>query len=145
MKKMLLLIVILTVGITTAQEEEATATQKKERLSPEQRASIKSKKMTLALDLTDRQQAEVYSILMAEAKNNPKEPVSRRQRAQLDPSERFNRMQERIDGQIRVKRQLKQVLSKVQYAKFEKMMRERTQKVKKRTRNMRRKAPRPSR
>jgi hypothetical protein len=54
-------------------------------------------------------------------------------------------MQERIDGQIRVKRQLKQVLSKVQYAKFEKMMRERTQKVKKRTRNMRRKAPRPSR
>ncbi len=94
------------------------------KLSPDQVATIKTKQMTLHLDLTEAQQKEVYKINLANAKERfaKMEAAKKMKESGEKPTKenRYNMMNERLDQQIAQKKQLKSILTKEQFEKFEK-------------------------
>ena len=93
-------------------------------LTPEEVANLKTKKLTLKLDLTDKQQKKVESILLEQAVDRQKKREAHQNKEEKEkPSkEEFLKMQnERLDNQIEMKRKMKDILTEEQYAKFEKM------------------------
>lgn len=115
MKKLMILVAILTVGFANAQRGMRDS-------SPEQIASIKSKKMTLALDLNTQQQSQVESILLKEAKERAANRLTKEERAELTKEQKVAKMEKMLEKRIETKRQMKSILNADQYAKFEKMM-----------------------
>lgn len=115
MKKLMILVAILTVGFANAQRGMRDS-------SPEQIASIKSKKMTLALDLNTQQQSQVESILLKEAKERAANKLTKEERAELTKEQKVAKMEKMLEKRIETKRQMKSILNADQYAKFEKMM-----------------------
>ncbi|GAB5401350.1 MAG: hypothetical protein Aureis2KO_29350 [Aureisphaera sp.] len=92
-------------------------------LSPEQRAELKTKRMTLDLDLSSTQQQQVKALLVQEEKNRPssEEMKERREkRKELTSEEFYQKSIERLDSQIAMKAKFKEILSEEQYEKFEK-------------------------
>ncbi|MFS4454973.1 hypothetical protein [Maribacter sp. 2304DJ31-5] len=96
-------------------------------LSPEQIANLKTKKMTLALDLTKNQQVKIKSLLTAKAEERKakmeaqKERKENREMGKPSPEERYAMANARLDLQIAHKKEVKAILDEVQYAKWEKM------------------------
>jgi periplasmic protein CpxP/Spy len=94
--------------------------------SPEQIATLKTKKMTLHLDLTEAQQRDIQKINVANAKERKAKMEARKKMRKsgttVKPSteERFNMMNERLDKQIAYKKQIQAILSKEQFEKFKK-------------------------
>lgn len=105
-------------------------------LSAEDIATLKSKKMTLALDLSEKQQAQVKDILFKQAtirkqKMQEHEKMKTSDQAQKpSKEERVKMMNERLDDQIKMKKQMKSILSTEQYEKWEKMQSKRHMKNK---------------
>jgi protein CpxP len=115
MKKILFLMTLLAIGISQAQNT------KRDR-SPEQVASIQSKKMTLALDLDATQQARVEQLLLVNAKERQTHKMNKKDRVQLNDLEKLTRMETMLDKRIAVKREMKSILNADQYKSWEKMM-----------------------
>lgn len=95
-------------------------------MSPNDIADLKSKKLTLKLDLTDAQQKEVHKLILAQAKT--KENLRKEHKAKVgDKKEKpskddmVERQNHQLDEQIQMKRKMKAILTAEQYAKFEKM------------------------
>ena len=91
-------------------------------MSPEQVATLETKKMTLALDLTEKQQQQVQEIHLEKAidlKARKEEHKSRDSKPDAD--ERFQMMNDRLDKQIAMKDQMKDILDKDQFEKWEKL------------------------
>ena len=93
-------------------------------MSPEEMATISTKKMTLALDLNDKQQAQVKTLFLEQAANRPKK---RGEKKELTKEERVKMMNDRLDAQIAMKQKMKSILTNEQYVKFEKMEERRSQ------------------
>lgn len=117
--------------------------EQKDPLTAEQKAELKAKKLTLALDLTDKQQGELQKLFTENAKEMEKVKEQRRadREAGKKPTaeERFEMQSKMLDAQIANKRKIKSILTAEQYAKFEKMesrhhskITKRAQKIKKR-------------
>lgn len=118
----------------TAQDrnKEERKAQFKERMearqdmTPEETAQLQAKKMTLHLDLTEKQQAEVEKVLLAEAKERKEKMEAFK--AKKDAGEKFSKedrvkmQNERLDNQIAMKKKMKEILNDEQYAKFEKTL-----------------------
>ncbi|MFT7083045.1 MAG: hypothetical protein ACJAT0_001522 [Nonlabens sp.] len=119
MKKTLFLITILTAGISNAQEA------KRDR-NPEQMVSIQSKKMTLALDLDAKQQAQVEKLLMAHTKERLADKMTKEDRSELTNVQRFNALEQMLENKITRKREMKSILNADQYIKWEKMITRKT-------------------
>ncbi|MDC8005713.1 hypothetical protein POV27_16765 [Aureisphaera galaxeae] len=94
-------------------------------LTPEQRAELKTKRMTLDLDLTDGQQQQVKVLLLEEEKNRPSPEERKKNKKELTSEEFYNKSIERLDAQIAMKAKLKEILSQEQYEKFEKSYKQR--------------------
>ena len=105
-------------------ENRKERTQAPKKLTPEQSATLQSKKMALHLDLSEAQQKEIYKMNLANAKERQsKMDAARKMRESGEkPSKegRYNMMNERLDNQIDQKKQLKSILTKEQFEKFEK-------------------------
>jgi len=106
-------------------------------LSAEEIATLKTKKMTLHLDLTESQQKQIKVIMLEEATHKEK------QRAQLEenkseekPSkeQHFAKINERLDRQIEMKKQMKNILNETQYEKWSASVSKRNQKKHKKQR-----------
>ncbi|MEO9954094.1 hypothetical protein [Nonlabens sp.] len=119
MKKILFLLAILSVGITQANNG------KKDR-TPEQIASIQSKKMTLALDLDAKQQTQVEKLLLVEAKDRKSNKMNREDRQKLTEEQKFTKSEAALEKKIAMKREMKSILNADQYAKWEKMIAKRS-------------------
>lgn len=134
--KNLLLIALAVVTLNVNAQERKRDGQKgamKERMemrqdmTPQEMASLQTKKMTLQLDLTDKQQKEVESILLEEAKIRKTKMVDRKANmVKVDgekPSkdERLKMVNERLDHQIEMKKKMKAILNAEQYEKYETM------------------------
>lgn len=114
-----------------AQEKEKRSDRKdrselRMQMTPSNIADLKSKKLTLRLDLTDAQQKKVHSIFLNEAKANEglrqKHKAAEGEKRERPSQEDFLKMQNiRLDQQIEMKREMKTILNAEQYAKFEKM------------------------
>lgn len=105
-------------------------------LSPEEMATLKAKKMTLHLDLTSKQQSQVKELLLKQA-------FERQQRLDSKPKNEdgtfkkpskddiISMRNQKLDDQIEMKQNLKSILSKEQYEKFNKDLGQREGKHKK--------------
>ena len=93
-------------------------------MTPDEVATLKTKKLTLKLDLTDKQQRQVESILLEQAveRQKKREAHQNKEEKEKPSKEEFLKMQnDRLDSQIEMKRKMKNILTEDQYAKFEKM------------------------
>jgi len=97
----------------------------RENFTPEQRTELKVKKLTLALDLSDKQQKELQKLLLnAETQKvqfMAKHKADREAGKKLTDDEKFSLKTIRLDNQIAMKREMKKILTAEQYASFEKM------------------------
>lgn len=97
----------------------------REKLTPEQRTELKAKQLTLALDLTDKQQKDVQKLILA--RETKKQELMAKHKADREAGkkptdeERFAMKSQMLDDQIALKREMKKILTADQYAHFEKM------------------------
>ncbi|PZR18971.1 MAG: hypothetical protein DI539_15615 [Flavobacterium psychrophilum] len=110
----------------------ANAQQRNERpepLKPEQRAELQSKKMTLALDLNEKQQKDLKQLLIEQGKQRAEfrrqHMADRPTGKKLTGDERFAMRNKMLDDRIAMNRQMKKILSDDQFIKFEKLKMER--------------------
>ncbi|MCH7524983.1 MAG: hypothetical protein IIC74_08240 [Bacteroidetes bacterium] len=136
MKKLVLIVIALVTMNITAQEQkgELQKSEKQERhekfkdFTPEQIAELQTKKMTLRLDLTEAQQRDIEKIHLANAKERQakqRELKLKREKnndQKLLKDERFNLMNQRLDKHISNKKEIKRILSREQFEKFERGM-----------------------
>lgn len=96
-------------------------------LSPEQMATLQTKRMTLALDLNEAQQKQLQKVNLDQAisrEEKMKEMKTKKEGGEMTKptsDERYTMHTEKLDKQIAHKAQMKQLLSKEQYEKWEKM------------------------
>lgn len=100
----------------------------KDPLTPEQVATLQTKRMTLALDLTQAQQEQVQKLHLENARlrtEKMEESQKERDDAQgkdLSADERFSRESERLDHMIAQKASMKKILNGEQFEKWEKSL-----------------------
>jgi hypothetical protein len=95
--------------------------------SPEQRATLKSKQLALALDLNEQQQSQVMALQLKRAEErkalmDEHQKNADNERPASTPEERFNRINTYLDRQLAFKSEMKKILSKAQYEKWNRMM-----------------------
>jgi protein CpxP len=89
--------------------------QKENKLSPEQRAELSSKKITLHLDLTEDQQKKLYAVELEHAKLRDARFQNTKNKIELNDEDRFKLQTERLDDQIAIKNKIKSILTEKQY------------------------------
>lgn len=126
MKKAMIIFMALTTFAITAQNKDAVSKdhrgQLRENLTPEQRAELHTKKMTLALDLNDSQQQKVKQVFLDMAKNKP----PRSSMKGMTDQQKFEAKSAMLDRRIAMKKQLKEILNDEQLAKWEKNLQSRS-------------------
>ncbi|WP_281541082.1 hypothetical protein [Maribacter aestuarii] len=126
MKKLVMIAFLLSGMMAMAQKEETKDRRHSMNdLSPEQIATLQTKKMTLALDLNEAQQAKMKSLFAsnaAERKTKMEAHKARKESGEkMTSEERYSIQNERLDHQIALKKEMKALLNDDQYAKWEKM------------------------
>ncbi len=128
MKKILTLgLVLLTFGAMAQQKPHRGEMRKAHsELSPEQRATLQSKKMALALELDTRQQNQVASLLKQRFEKRDEVRANRQAKAgdstkRPSPEERYNRMNSRLDQELAFQGEMKKILTESQFEKWRKM------------------------
>ena len=112
--------------------------EKMKALSPEQEATLWSKKMTLELDLNETQQDQMYALILEKAKTRDK-------RFKNLPKERPNKEQiykmevDRLDQEIAMKKALKSILTERQLERWELIENEKSLKTRGKKKKMLRK------
>ncbi|OIQ28724.1 MAG: hypothetical protein BM564_08100 [Bacteroidetes bacterium MedPE-SWsnd-G2] len=94
-------------------------------LTPQEMAELKTKKMTLHLDLTDSQQKEMMALNLELAKTQKAKMQAREKqdkKPELSKEERLAKMNEKLDHQIATKKRVKNILDEEQFEKWERMM-----------------------
>lgn len=126
----LVLVVMLMIGLCAVAQkpnQEKRHRSYMNNMSPEQMATLQTKRMTLALDLTDAQQRQIQNLNLENATKRAekmKEMQAKKENKELKrPSseERYNMQLAMLDHQIAQKRKMTKILDKEQYAKWENM------------------------
>lgn len=123
---MLIAIALLTLTVSAQHKNDRKEHLKD--LSPEEIATLKTKKMTLHLDLTEAQQTAVKSLVLEEAKHRESLRAKREEQKNDEnfkkPSkeERLAMANEHLDRQIAMKKKMKDILNDQQYEKWEASM-----------------------
>lgn len=121
MKKSILILVLFIGFNSFAQKGE------RKNLTPEQHATLSTKKMVLALDLNESQQTKIYNLNLENAKNRKakmeefKKLRESGETKKLSSEDRYNRESAMLDQKIAQKEKMKAILSKEQFEKWEKM------------------------
>jgi hypothetical protein len=129
-------LVVIAVALFTingiAQEKRTNQINQKGRselmkqMTPNDIADLKTKRLTLKLDLNDEQQKKVHRLILNKAKANENFRKEHKE-ANLENKEKFTKDEfvkiekRKLDQQIKMKREMKALLTPEQYAKFEKM------------------------
>lgn len=124
MKKLMLIAIAFLTLNATAQDKKNRKGQFKD-LSAEEVATLKTKKLTLELDLNESQQASVKTLILKEAEHRESLKAKREDKKKDEDSqkptkeERFAMANDRLDRQIEMKKQMKSILNADQYEKWE--------------------------
>ena len=126
MKKILMAILVMATISATAQDQNKGKRGDMKDLSPDQVASLQTKKMTLALDLNESQQAKVKTILTKDATARKAKMEERKAskdegKKVMTSEEKYAKQNERLDHQIARKEEMKSILTADQFEKWEKM------------------------
>lgn len=99
--------------------------QKRPKMSVEQQAALSLKRMTLALDLSKKQQNQLQPLMLSQASQRKaameKRKVARANHQKPTADEIFDMQNQQLDHQIAFKNKMKVILDKTQFEKFEKM------------------------
>ncbi|HFS67959.1 MAG TPA: hypothetical protein ENK67_07090 [Flavobacteriia bacterium] len=114
-KTILTLLAVILVQTSFAQKE------KNNDFTPEQQAEIRTKKMQLALDLTNKQVQQIKEIQLDMIKEKAQRKESKENLKELTSDEKYQRIITNLDKKIAVKKRFKAVLNQQQYEKWEKM------------------------
>ena len=132
MKKILIIAVALLALQVTAQEQQRERSNKQGKslkmmdLSAEDAAALQTKKMTLHLDLNKSQQAEIKKINLENATKRKAMMAERKARKEsgeiqkLTQEQRLEMVNTKLDRKIAMKANMKNILDKEQYTKWEK-------------------------
>ncbi|MFT4831465.1 MAG: protein CpxP [Psychroserpens sp.] len=129
MKKVILLGLLMIGFIGLAQNErgEQRYRENLEDLSPEQMATLQTKRMTLTLDLTEAQQKQLQKINLEQATSRKERMMEMKAKKESGgmtkptSEERYAIQTAKMDQKIAQKAKMKQIFSKEQYEKWEKM------------------------
>lgn len=115
-----ILAIVITLGLTVNAQNKK---ERGEQLSPEQRVELRVKKLTLALDLTDKQQKEMKNLLLSKESERQQaiEHLKPENNKKLTADERFAMKNKALDQKIAMKEEMKKILTKDQLAKLDKM------------------------
>lgn len=141
MKKLVLIaLALITLQATAQERKDRQKMDKKERAermskyTPEEIAEIQTKQMTLQLDLSEAQQKQIMAINVENAKSRKammekrKEAMDNGERKEPTKEERLQMKNAMLDRQIAIKKQMKDILNKEQYEKWEAMAKEKMKK-----------------
>lgn len=134
MKKLLLIAIALITVSATAQERKRERQKRGEHqivqqfkdFSPEEIATLQTKRMALELDLSEAQQKQIQTIHLEQAKARKTEMETREKmredgkEKQPSKEDRFNRANRQLDSRIALKAKMKDILNKEQFEKWEK-------------------------
>ena len=125
--KNLVSILVLVFAITFTTQAQKKRGNKHPKLTAEQHATLAIKKMTLALDLSDKQQKQIKPLIIAKMAEKKaameKRKTAKQKKEKPSADEIFAMKNKMLDNQILMKRKMKDILSKDQFEKFEKMKR----------------------
>ncbi len=120
MKKVLIIFMALATFAVSAQnrnsERKEQHKEMKANLTPEQRADLKMKKMTLALDLNASQQQKVKQLIL-KAEND--RPATRPNRSEMTDAQKYEAKSAMLDRRIAMKKEMKEILTEEQMTKWE--------------------------
>ncbi|HET8803590.1 MAG TPA: hypothetical protein VFM72_03365 [Aequorivita sp.] len=119
-KVMIILIAFSTFAITAQNKTSERKEQRKEmraNFTPEQKAELRAKKMTLDLGLNDSQQTKVQQLFVEMEKNRPARVENK---SEMTDTQKFEAKNARLDRQIAMKKELKEILTEEQMTKWEK-------------------------
>jgi ABC-type phosphate/phosphonate transport system substrate-binding protein len=120
MKKVMIIFMALITFAITAQNTNADKNQARnetrDNFTPEQKAELKAKKMTLTLDLNDSQQQKVKQVFLDMSKNKP----ARSNMKDMTDQQKFDAKSAMLDRRIAMKKQMKEILTEQQMIKWEK-------------------------
>jgi len=97
--------------------------------TPEEMATLRSKKLTLDFDLSQAQQSQVKAIELGRAKTAKARMAARKDKNTLTKAEVVTLKNDRLDAAIAYKREMKAVLNTTQYERWEKRMRSKGRKM----------------
>lgn len=121
MKKAFLLFMTLSTLALSAQNIDSNKQGKwnksKTEFTPEQRAELRSKQLTLDLDLNISQQNQVKELFLKSIQNNPQ---IGKKRSEMTSNEKFELKNTMLDQRIKIKKGLKEILNEDQFQKWEK-------------------------
>lgn len=120
MKNLLLIFMAFATFVMNGQDKTTSnkETQRDEstQLTPEQRADLKVKRLTLTLDLTEAQQQKAKQIFL---KNDIKRAERPKNWKEMSASQKYEAKSANIDRQIALKNEMKEILTEEQIAKWE--------------------------
>ncbi len=129
MKKIIVAALLLSglAGFAQTEGRKSETGMMKSDMTPEQMATLRTKKLTLALDLTEAQQKKILAIqlenakLRMEKKEAWKDQKESENRKSFSAEDRFKLQNERLDRAIAQKEQMRSILNEEQFGKWEKM------------------------
>lgn len=131
--KQILFIVLAFISVNVMAQEQKNEIKvyelnKKHRaaqdFSPEQMATIKSKKMALEFDLSDEQQQQVKGLFLKQTKTreiqkeNLKKHLETAKKNNLSKEERYKMLNSQLDNKLDMKAEMKAILTEGQYEKW---------------------------
>ena len=135
MKKIINIFVLVFVFTLTAQAQREKRDKKGPQMTVEQHTDLTVKRMTLALDLSEKQQNQIKPLIKAQAEERKAAMEKRKEVRKSDTKptadEMYAMQSKRLDAQIAFKSNMKKILNDEQFAKFEKMNKGRKMKGKK--------------
>ncbi|WP_166385669.1 hypothetical protein [Polaribacter sp. 11A2H] len=132
MKKLAsILVLVFAITFTTqAQKKRGGNGERGSKLTTEQHATLTVKKMTLALDLSEKQQNQIKPILMAQMAERKtimaERKANRADKKRPTADEMYAMQNKRLDNKIAMKNRMKDILSKEQFVQFDKMQKNRS-------------------
>ena len=120
MKRVLLIFLVLATFAVSAQNKNPEKMERrkemKANLTPEQRADLKMKEMTLALDLNATQQQKVKQLFLKSENDKPATPKNR---SEMTDAQKYEAKSAMLDRRIAMKKEMKQILTEEQMTKWE--------------------------
>lgn len=130
MKNVLIaLFALISVGLYAQRDQQGRQRnqQRMERavLTPEQQASLHSKRLALELDLSEAQQEKIYQLDLARSQEREALREENRSKQQARQANRFKMEEQRLERQLTYKKSLKSVLTESQMKKWEALQNDR--------------------
>lgn len=127
-------ILLLVFAITFTTQAQQNRRNKRPNFSIEQSTELAIKRITLALDLSSKQQNEIKPLLMVQAENRKaamkKRKAARDEDKKPSSDEIFAKKSQQLQARIEFKNKMKDILNAEQFEKFVKMSENRKRKGK---------------